>query len=111
VGAARVVRLAGDEAPEKQRGDAVTSQHERFAEELAERFETWHDPERHAELSEAFADRSAAGLAREFWRVEALLQGLEYTAGESLGLAASLAFGEARQIAEYARSACEQHAQ
>ena len=55
--------------------------------------------------------RYPAGLACEFGRTEELLRGPESTAEESLGLGASLVFGEARQIAEYARSACEQHAQ
>ena len=84
----------------------MTTQHERFAEELAEGFETWRAPERHAELRDTFADRGAAELAEQFVQVEALLQGLDYTAGGSLGLGASLVFGEAR---ERARHICEQH--
>ncbi len=89
----------------------MRTQHERFAEELAERFETWRAPERHAELRDAFAYRGAAELAEQFGRVEALLQGLEYTAEESLGLAGSLVFGEARERAERARHIREQHAE
>jgi hypothetical protein len=89
----------------------LRTQHESFAEELAERFETRRAPERHAELCGAFADRSAAELVDQFGRVEALLQGLEHTAEESLGLAGSLVFGEARERAESARRVCEQRAE
>ena len=89
----------------------MRTQHESFAEELAERFETWRAPERHAELRDAFADRGAAELAEQFGRVEALLRELEYTAEESLGLSASFVFGEARERAERARRVCEQHAE
>ena len=84
---------------------------EDLAKELAEHFDTWHVPGRYEELRAAFAERSAEEMAREFGRVEALLRGLEYTAEESLGIGASLVFGEARQIAEYARYACEQHSE
>jgi hypothetical protein len=63
------------------------------------------------ELRDAFVDRSAAELAEQFGRVEALLRGLEYTAEESLGLGASFVFGEARERAEGVRRVCEQHAE
>ena len=78
----------------------MRTQHESFAEELAERFETWCASEKHAELRNAFADRGAAELAEQFGRIEALLRGLEYTAEESLRLGASFVFGEARERAE-----------
>jgi hypothetical protein len=98
--------------PQKNREEMLLrTQHESFAEELAERFNTWRVPGRYEELRGAFADRSAAGLADQFGRVEALLQGLEHTAEESLGLAGSLVFGEARERAERPRRVCEQHAE
>ena len=82
-----------------------------FVEELIQMFDLSSG---HPFMRESMAvDLTARGpeqVAGEFGRVEALLRGLEYTAEESLGLGASLVFGEARQIAEYARSACEQHA-
>jgi hypothetical protein len=84
---------------------------EDLAKELAEHFDTWRVPGRYEELRAAFAERSAEEMAREFGRAEALLQGLEYTAEDYLGIGASLVLGEARQIAEYARSACERHVQ
>ena len=63
------------------------------------------------ELEAARADlarRSPEELAREFGRAEELLRGPESTAEESLGLGASLVFGEARQLAGIARYTCEQ---
>jgi hypothetical protein len=49
--------------PQKNREEMLLrTQYERFAEELAERFETWRAPERRAELRDAFADRGAAEL-------------------------------------------------
>ena len=85
----------------------MRTEHESFAEELAERFETWRAPERHAELRDTFANRGAAELAEQFGRVEALLQGLEYTTEESLGIGASLVFGDAKDAALTAKTLCE----
>jgi hypothetical protein len=96
--------------PQKDREEMLLrTQHESFAEELAERFNTWRVPGRHEELRDAFADRSAAELADQFGSVEALLQGLEHTAEESLGLAGSSS--ARRGSMRSARRVCEQHAE
>jgi len=54
------------------------------------------------------ARRSPEELAREFGQAEELLRGSGSTAEESLGLGASLVFGEARQLAGIARYTCKQ---
>lgn len=80
---------------------------EDLAKELAEHFDTWHVPGRYEEPRTAFAERSAEEMAREFGRAEALLQGLEYTAEKSLGIGASLVFGDAKDAALTAKTLCE----
>ena len=57
------------------------------------------------------ANRDPAEVAREFGRVEALLQGMEETAVESFGVPGLLVFGEAKELAALARYFCEQQAQ
>jgi hypothetical protein len=86
----------------------MTEKTERFVEELVGLFDLtgWGDMQE--SMRADLEARDPAGLAREFGRAEELLRGLESTAEESLGLGASLVFGEAR---EHARRVCEQHAE
>jgi hypothetical protein len=86
----------------------MTVKTERFMEELVGLFDLTGWENTQASMRADLEARDPAGLACEFGRVEALLQGLEYTAEESLGLGVSLVFGEAR---ERARRVCEQHAE
>jgi hypothetical protein len=78
-----------------------------FAEELVDLFATWGYMRQ--ELRDAFTQRGADEMARQFGIIEGVLHGLEYTAEDSLGLGAYVVLGDAKKLAEAAREVCERY--
>ena len=81
-----------------------------FLDELVGLFELTGTPDMWEAMYGDLSNRDPAEVAREFGRVEALLQGMEETAVESFGVPGSLIFGEAKELAAQARYFCEQQA-
>lgn len=79
--------------------------------ELVGLFEVTGAPDMWEAMYGDLAHRDPAEVAREFGRVEALLQGMEETAVESFGVPGSLILGEAKELAALTRYFCEQQAQ
>ena len=82
-----------------------------FLDEVVGLFELTGNPDMREAIYGDLSHRDPAEVAREFGRVEALLQGMKETAVESFDVPGSLIFGEAKGLAAQARHFCEQQAQ
>jgi hypothetical protein len=101
-------RVGRDSAPpEKQRGDAFEDTIREVRGRAGRALRDVARPREARGAARRLRRSGRRGAAEQFGRVEALLQGLEYTAEVSLGIGASLVFGDAKDAALTAKTLCE----